>query len=274
MANKLEEPKELHPSTGVHSREDIPAKRPEEDLLAQARKLRRNHSTADIILDTRESTGLSNRVWIYLGLCVVLLATLFYLFNSPGSRQNMEERANLLSTVLAGDKTTSQTVSPENEHMEGRDSGAAVTRSDSPAGPFEISTKKTATLTPPPPPPAPAKAAPKTTAASSAPAAAPPVHRKPKPKPAAPLTPEKEAYHFLLESKPAFAGLVEGDTEEYRFKSYTTNTKDDGTFQFDFVFQKGNLGTDTHFIWEVKLADKSIRPIGLNSVRFDRMSLR
>jgi len=242
-----------HAAPTPESRENsTSAGRNGQDLQSQARQLRRSQSTADIILTDKEPAAMSRKTVIYLTLSLMVAFVLLYLFLSPATHETMSQRSDTLAMVLAEGRETVQEAVPTNEHQE---AVAPLPREAKPAGreePFEIQSAPVQVT-----PPAPRRTPP------------PPPKPKPQPKPAGP---EQQAYQLLLEAKPVFASMVSGPSAQYTYQKYTAEEKGEGVFLFNFQFTRTDTGAEEHFIWQVNLANETIRPIGLNAAKLDRMN--
>jgi hypothetical protein len=241
-----------------------PKKANGQDLQSQARLLRRSQSTADIILTDKGPAPISRKAIIYLTLSLLVVFVLLFLFLSPATHETMSQRSDTLAMVLAEGRETVQDAVPENEHSE---QAAPAPREARPVGddePYKIEAE-------------PVEVTPPATKASAAPPAAPRAERpappppKPQPKPA-PAGPEQQAYQLLMESKPVFASMVNGPSSQYAYQKYTVEDKGEGVFLFNFQFTRTDSGGEEHFLWQVNTASQTIRPIGLNAAKLDRLN--
>ena len=244
---------------------------PGSDMLAQARKLRQNRSTADIILDDR-APGQSRKAIIYLAGAAICLLVLAYLFLAPGPRRTLEDRADAIARRGSAGSSTLQAAVPENEYRPPSPASAQPTE-----GPFAIGPAPVPAAAPAPASAPPVKPAPSPRASAPAPAAiARPAPITPPPRTGAPgsQSPEKQAYQVLMDARPAFQAMVEGTQEEYRYRDHTATRKTETIFVLNFTFQRGTLAEAVNYIWEVNLALRTVRPIGLAATRLDRQMPR
>jgi hypothetical protein len=259
-----------------------------QDLISQARKLRQTRSTAQIILKDKQPPRFSRKTLVYASLAGACLLVLLYLFLVPGPRNTLQDRAGDFSQAMASDRPASQAVAPANAYTPPPADAASSAAAEPPAGPYSIETGTPAVwpapgaaaaeppAPPPPPPPRSQRAA-----APEAPAPAPaPAPRKPQPAVSTAAAARgipaeaRPAYQLLLELKPAFSGLLRGDTEEYRLQDSSAQAKGPGLYVFDFAFQQASAGEPAHFMWEVDLGSRTAKPIGLTATKFDRQQLR
>lgn len=265
------------PADTPASAEGQPAPSPA-DLRSQARQLRRALSTADIIMVEDRDTRFSRKTYIYLAGAMGSLVLILALVLMPATRATLADRTDRIAQIgTSASPATDQAALDANA----RPSVAPASDEGEPVIPsgFTIGSgaPQTAAATPSPPaapqvlraPNRPASPA----AAASAPSAAAPARPAAKP-PAVPAARQSDAYRLLMAQRPAFADLVNGGSDEYRYVEHTATARDDSTHLLDFTFQKGPAGEPVHFIWEVNLATQAIKPIGLAAARFDRRQVR
>lgn len=279
------------PVSDTSERSNLPGGAPPEngsaseaqDLISQARKLRQTRSTAEIILEDKEQPRFSRKTMIYGGISGICLFVLLYLFLAPGPRQTLQDRAGDFSQAMANDRPATQAVAPANAYTP--PPAAAAPAAEPPAGPYTIPAGSSAAQPAPaavpaePPAPAPSPRSPRAAVPEMpAPAPAPPPRKtQPAPSPAAAPgipTDARPAYQLLLELKPAFSGLLKGDTDEYRLQDSSVREKGSGLYVFDFVFRQGAAAEPVHFLWEVDTGARTAKPIGLAAAKFDRQQLR
>ena len=253
-----------------------------QDLISQARKLRQTRSTAEIILEDKQQPRFSRKTLIYGSLAGVCLFVLLYLFLAPGPRTTLQDRAGDFSQAMASDRPATQAVAPANAYTPTPAATAPAT--EPPAGPYSIPSGTpaappappvvSAEPTAPPPPRSQRAAAPESPVLATVP---PPRKAQPAPSAAAPArgipADARPAYQLLLELKPAFSGLLKGDTEEYRLQDSSVREKGSGVYFFDFTFQQGSSAEPAHFMWEVDTGARTAKPIGLAATKFDRQQL-
>ena len=247
-----------------------PEEKKVKDLMEQAKRIRQQLSTADIILED-EKPLVSKKTIIYISLLILSLAVLVFLFANTSTKQKMQERVSKIARAISSPESTTKNVTPENEHKQAKPKEEIY-------GPFNATEdikRAKSTLSSPP-------------VIKREKVTSPIGRTKPKKriitkankkkrnikKVQITLTPEKEAYSFLLAEKKAFAGLVNGDSDQYHFQNYSVRKKGEDIFLLDFLFMKGTPGHAVHFFWEVNMSTHTIRPIGLETVRFDRMHIQ
>lgn len=265
------------PADTPASAEGQPAPSPA-DLRSQARQLRRALSTADIIMVEDRDTRFSRKTYIYLAGAMGSLVLILALILIPATRTTLADRTDRIAQIGT---STSPATDQAALDANARPSAAPASNEGEPVMPggFTIGSgaPQTAATTPPPPAApqvlrAPNRPAPPTAAAAAPPVAAP---ARPAVKPTAvPAARQSDAYRLLMAQRPAFAELVNGASDEYRYVEQTATVRDDSTHVLDFTFQKGAAGEPVHFIWEVNLATQAVKPIGLAAARFDRRQPR
>lgn len=245
------------------------------DLKNQARQLRRALSTADIIMVEDHDTRVSRKTYIYLAGAMGSLVLILALVLMPATRATLADRTDRIAQIGTGaNPATDQAALAANERQPATPSsaeGEPVLPGGFTIGSDTPQTPATAPIGAAPPPSAPQVLRAAQRPAPPAPAAP---AAKPTPRPSAPATPQGDAYRLLLAQRPAFADLVNGGSAEYRYVEHKATAKDDSAFVLDFTFRKGDAGEAAHFIWEVNLADQTIKPIGLATARFDRRTSR
>ncbi|MBN2432920.1 MAG: hypothetical protein JXQ27_15705 [Acidobacteria bacterium] len=243
--------------------QSVPAGRNGQDLQSQARQLRRSQSTADIILTDAGPAAISRKTIIYLTLSLMVAFVLLYLLLSPATHETMSQRSDTLAMVLAEGRETVQEAVPMNEHQEVAAPLPPEAKPERREEPFEIKTAPVA-VTPPATPPV-------TTPRTTTRRPPPPPQAKPQPKPK-PAGPEQEAYQLLMEAKPIFASMVSGPSAQYAYQKYTAEDKGEGVYLFNFQFIRTDTGSEESFLWQVNLTNETIRPIGLNAAKLDRLN--
>ncbi|NLI47923.1 MAG: hypothetical protein GX414_12530 [Acidobacteria bacterium] len=249
------------------------------DLRSQARQLRRALSTADIIMVEDHDTRFSRKTYIYLAGAMGSLVLILALILIPATRTTLADRTDRIAQIV-----TSANPATDQAALDANEQSPAATASDEgepilPSG-FTIGSgaPQSAAAAPPPPSAAPqVLRAPNRPAPPAAVASAPPAATAARPAakpPAVPAARQSDAYRLLLAQRPAFAELVNGTSDEYRYVEHTTTARDTATHVLDFTFQKGRTGEPVHFIWEVNLATQAVKPIGLAAARFDRRQPR
>jgi 3'-phosphoadenosine 5'-phosphosulfate (PAPS) 3'-phosphatase len=247
-----------------------------QDLLSQARRLRQNRSTAEIILE-EEPARLSRKAIVYITLSGICLMVLLYLFLAPGPRQTLQNRSGDFAQAMASDRPTTQAATPADTYKPPPEPLPSPEVKEEPVGPYGLppsATPRTPAAVPSPPPPVRLvrSAAPATPPVTAAP-------RESRPAPAAAAvkdlpTDARPAYQLLMGQKPDFAALVRGNSPDYRLLDSSAKPRGGGVYVFDFVFQHGASGEQAHFLWEVDPADGTVKPIGLTASKFDRQQLR
>lgn len=269
------------------------ADRAGQNLLAQARRLRQSHSTADIILDDRAAPRISRRTYLYLLLALGCLIVLVYLFTAASSRRTMENRLAQISRTSAKLPPTVQSTSPENEHAP--EPVAATTGADGrPVGPFDLASgtsRSTVPIPPVPPSTKPAGTLQPAPQSPRPPQSASQIRPDPARQPGAPARTTAHppgsgakgagsggagspAYQLLLDSRPAFAAMLRGGSEEFHYQDFTATPKGENLSVLDFAFRRGSTEEIAHYTWEVDTQARLVRPIGLNAARFDRLQLK
>lgn len=248
------------------------------DLRSQARQLRRALSTADIIMVEDRDSRFSRKTYIYLAGAMGSLVLIMALILIPATRTTLADRTDRIAQIgTSASPATDQAALDANE----RPSAAPASDDGEPVlpGGFTIGSGAPQTAAAAPPPPAapqvlraPDRPTPPAATVSAPPAAA--AARPAAKPPAVPAARQSDTYRLLMAQRPAFAELVNGASDEYRYVEHTATARDDSTHVLDFTFQKGAAGEPVHFIWEVNLASQAVKPIGLAAARFDRRQPR
>ena len=248
------------------------------DLRSQARQLRRALSTADIIMVEDRDSRFSRKTYIYLAGAMGSLVLIMALILIPATRTTLADRTDRIAQI-----GTSTSPATDQAALDANARPPATPVSDEgepvlPSG-FTIGSGAPQTEAAAPPPPAapqvlraPDRPTPPAATVSAPPAAA--AARPAAKPPAVPAARQSDAYRLLMAQRPAFAELVNGASDEYRYVEHTATAGDDSTHMLDFTFQKGTAGEPIHFIWEVNLASQAVKPIGLAAARFDRRQPR
>jgi len=233
--------------------------------------LRRALSTADIIMVEDRDTRFSRKTYIYLAGAMGSLVLIMVLILIPATRTTLADRTDRIAQIgTSASPATDQAALDANE----RPPAAPASDEGEPVipGGFTIGSgaPQTAAAAPPPSAAPQVLRAPNRPASPAAAAPAPPAAKPP----AVPAARQSDAYRLLMAQRPAFAELVNGASDEYRYVEHTASARDTATHMLDFTFQKGAAGEPVHFIWEVNLATQAVKPIGLAAARFDRRQPR
>src|SRR5262249_14365056 len=76
---------------------------------------------------------------------------------------------------------------------------------------------------------------------------------------------EQEAYDILLHSSDTIAGLVKGSDPSLRFKLWSAAKRSADAFLVDLVFTQVADNKEVHYIWEVKMTSKEVKPESYNA---------
>jgi hypothetical protein len=76
---------------------------------------------------------------------------------------------------------------------------------------------------------------------------------------------EQEAYDILLRSNETIAGMVKGSTPSLRFKLWSAAKRSADSFLVDLVFTQVPENKEVHYIWEVKLTSREVKPESYNA---------
>jgi hypothetical protein len=76
---------------------------------------------------------------------------------------------------------------------------------------------------------------------------------------------EQEAYDILLRSSEPIAALVKGSDPSLRFKLWYAAKRSADAFLVDLIFTQVPDNKEVHYIWEVKVSSKEVKPESHNA---------
>jgi hypothetical protein len=76
---------------------------------------------------------------------------------------------------------------------------------------------------------------------------------------------EQEAYDILLRSSEPIAALVKGSDPSLRFKLWYAAKRSADAFLVDLIFTQVPDNKEVHYIWEVKVSSKEVKPESYNA---------
>lgn len=76
---------------------------------------------------------------------------------------------------------------------------------------------------------------------------------------------EQEAYDILLRSSETIAALVKGSDPSLRFKLWYAAKRTADAFLVDLIFTQVPDNKEVHYIWEVKVSSKEVKPESYNA---------
>ena len=76
---------------------------------------------------------------------------------------------------------------------------------------------------------------------------------------------EQEAYDIVLRSSETIAGMVKGSNPSLRFKLWYAAKRSADAFLVDLVFTQVPDNKEVHYIWEVKMTSKEVKPESYNA---------
>jgi hypothetical protein len=76
---------------------------------------------------------------------------------------------------------------------------------------------------------------------------------------------EQEAYDILLRSSETIAGMVKGGNPSLRFKAWSAAKRSADAFLVDLTFTQFPDNKEVHYIWEVKMSSKEVKPESYNA---------
>jgi hypothetical protein len=76
---------------------------------------------------------------------------------------------------------------------------------------------------------------------------------------------EQEAYEILLRSNETIAAMVKGSNPSLRFKLWYAAKRSADAFLVDLIFTQVSDNKEVHYIWEVKISSKEVKPESYNA---------